>query len=188
MLKMMIKKFEYGSADLLLDSIEDFLKGPQIIEKSDGEQLLGEKRKQNEKLQPLATNEKIKIAGIEEVFLDEPRKAADKLFFHLTGNGHYCSPNFLYKKSGSAITAAYGFSIQSQKISRIREYYAVDPFSESYVKRTLDKKRGRAILKRCKKLEKQYKKKYSRIEQSYREAQKTFISEPFWREYLGMEK
>nr|WP_297705252.1 glycosyltransferase [uncultured Butyrivibrio sp.] len=181
-------KFEYGACELVLQGVEDYLKGPDFIKSCDGEALLKEKRAYNEKLIPLEDNKAIQIRDIKDVFEDENRKIVDKLIFHMTKNGHVLSPSFIYKHPGVITTAAYGFSIQTQNITRKTEYAAVDPYSETFVIRKLDKRRGQDLLKRFKKLEKEYKRRHLEVEQAYRKAQPYLTSEEFWKEYLKLEK
>ncbi len=180
-------KFEYGGAELALQALEDYLKGPSFIEGCNGEQVLNEKRTYNEKRIPLENYESITIRDPWRVYEDEPRRFIDKLFFHLTLNGHRFTPEFLYKKHMETIVAAYGATIQTQKITRIKEYVAVDVFSETCAMRRIDKKRGQQLIKRFKKNEKYYRRKHVDIDNAYRESQKRLTSEEFWKTYLGLD-
>ncbi len=189
--KLLVKncflKFEYNGAELLLRAMEDFLKGPKYIAGLDGEKVVKENAKLNEKLESLSAYPDINIHRIEDCYADAPRNTFDKLFYHFTLNGNKFCPEFLLKK-GPLHMAAFDFSMQVQNISRVKEYAAVNPYNETVVIRKLDKKRYKELKKRYDRLEKYYEKNYDKVQEMYRKSFKYYTSEEFWREYLGLDK
>lgn len=182
-----ICKFEYGAAELALQAFEDYLKGPSFIQACNGEELLREKRMYNEKKEDLSSNNKVFVHDIWDVYADEPRKFIDKLFYHLTINGHRFTPEIFLKKQTGITKCAFGGTIQTQKITRKKEYVAIDVFSETYSMRKLDKEKGKDLIRRYKRAEKYYKRNHEAIDSAYRESQPYLSSEKFWTRYLGLD-
>ena len=63
---------DYNGAELILDAIEDFLKGPEFIMQDLGEQIMKEKSKKNEKMVDLREFSDLDI-DLDEVYQDPPR-------------------------------------------------------------------------------------------------------------------
>ena len=181
-----IFKFNYDAAELLLKAFEDYLKGPAFLEKADGEQIIKSNSKLNSKFEPISKYDDIDIRWIEDCYLDEPRNMKDKIFFHITKNGQMFSPNFVYKRNKRMPIAAFDFSSQRQKITRTKEYAAVNPFQETVNIRKLDKKRYRSLMEKYKILEKKYKKYHIAVDKAYCKAKPYMTSEKFWRKYLDI--
>jgi hypothetical protein len=127
-------RFEYGACDLLLDAIEDYLKGPRFIESCDGEKIVKEKSKYNEKLTPLSDKQGLRIREIMSVYSEERRRgyerAFDKVIARLTLNGQRLMPEFLYKDSKEPVKAAYGGEIPIVNVARRKEFLVINPYTE----------------------------------------------------------
>lgn len=183
--RIRINKFEYGSAELIIRAIEDYLEGPEYLIKADGEAVFKEVMAVREKMEPLDRYPEIHIKNVYDCFEDEPRKFIDKLIYHLTGNGHRFCPEILYKKGGLPI-ASFSFSVQAQKITRRKRYAAINPYAQTVVIRNLDKKKYRELTDRCKKVMKLYKKMCENVRTAYQNAGPYMTSEEFWRKYLNL--
>ena len=187
-LRKEIRKFNYNAVELQLRALEDYMKGPDFIRTCNGEALVKENVKLNEKYDDLTDHPEVGIYDIKECYIDTPRRAKDKLLFHLTDNGQKFCPEFLYNRPAKLPIAAFDFSIQTQKISMVKQYAAVNPYEEKVAIRTLDKKRYKELMKRYKRDTELYKKRHADIAGAYRKAKPYLTSEKFWREYLGLGK
>jgi len=134
-------------------------------------------------MEDLRNHPELPICFAKDYCLDAPRKFRDKILFHLTDNGQRCCPEFLYKKGGPQIVP-YDYMVKYQKISLVKEYAAIEFFSEEVIFRRLDKQRYADLKKRFHNLEKEYKKNHERVDKEYKEFFEQYTSEEFWRKKL----
>lgn len=183
-------RFEYGSCELMIQSFEDYLKGPEFIASCNGEEIVKEKSAYNEKLIPLEGRRGIRVQEIMDIYKEESMRAYsrafDKVVAHLTINGQRLFPEFLYKNSKEPVKAAYGGNIPIINVARRKEFIVINPYTETYAERHMDKKRAKELLKRFKQVEKRYQKTHETVDEEYRKAAKHLTSEEFWKKYLGI--
>lgn len=177
-----ITRFAYNNAELLLDSIEDFMKGPDFLEKLNGEQSLKEHNAKNEKLVPLAS------LGYPHAMTDDPYSYTrlnifSKVMYVLTINGHLL-PNFMLRNHPSVI--AFDWFFVPGKNFRRKRLIAVNPNDSTGCLRTINRKRCFALIKRYKKVMNNYKKNHVKVEQQYKEHFSRMTTKEFWKEYLGI--
>lgn len=177
-----ITRFAYSNAELLLDSIEDFMKGPDFIEKLNGEQSLKEHAAKNEKLVPLSSLE-YPHAMQDDPYEYKRLNIFQKGLYVITINGHLL-PNFLLKNHPSVI--AFDWFFVPGKNFRRKKLIAVNPNDNTGCIRTINRKRCFALIKRYKKVIKNYENNHTQIEQQYREHFSKMTSVEFWKEYLGI--
>lgn len=177
-------KFNYNAAELIVRGLEDFLKGPQFIAVDDGEKIVQENTKLNDKMQPLADFKNIEFPDVFSCYFDPPRKFIDKWLYRITYNGQRFWPLMFCKKGYPLI--AFDHTYQPQKMSMHRHMVAVNPFNRTGIIRTLDKKRYRALQKRFKNAMAYYRKNYARIEREYTNQKEYLTSEKFWKKYLKL--
>lgn len=177
-------KFNYDAAELVLRGIEDFIKGPEFLETSDGEKIVQNNMKLNDKLIPLDDIEDADILDVYSCYGDPPRKSLTTWLYRLTYNGHRFWPRALSKKEYAYI--AFDHTYQPSKMAMHDRLVAVNPFTRTGIVRTIDKTRYREIMKRYRKAMRYYKRNRSELEARYRQAQPYLTSEAFWRKYLGI--
>lgn len=176
-----LMRFNYDAAELLLWALEDYMKGPIFIEKNNGEQLLNECIKKNQKLVPL-NKLNIEEIDLESLYIDWPRKFIDKCIYHATKNGQRFWPEKLLKKDKVAVPFDYGIVTQKQTLRKTLVF--VNPYLKTGAIQEMDKKRFRKIYKRYIKDIHNYKINNEVIERAYRNQKKYLVSEEFWERYL----
>lgn len=184
-----IRKFNYCACDQYLRAFEDFLKGPSFIETCNGEQIVKDNVALNEKFVPLSEHPEISIYDARECFKEGARPAVSRFMgmFHwwFTDNGHKALKK--PKDIGLPI-GGFNFTVQLTKMAGVRKYASVNPYAETVSIRQMDVPRYKALMKKFKALEKDYKKRRPEIERQYREAHPYLTSEEFWVKYLGLDK
>lgn len=178
-----ILALDYNGAELILDALEDFLKGPEFIAENIGERIMSEKSEKNEQLKSLA-NFHDKDIDLDDVCKYIPRKFIHTWLYRLTYNGHRFCPSFLLKKNRGIV--AYDWFYSPEANFWHKNLLAVNLNLKTGVLRTLDKKRYRGLIKRERRLLSRYKKERFDLERRYRDSRKVFTSIEFWKEYLGI--
>ena len=178
-----ITRFAYNNAELLLDSIEDFMKGPEWLVKLDGEQSLKEHAAKNEKLVPLETFEQYPNAKKDDPYEYKRLSLWSKAWYVLTINGHLL-PGFMLRNFPSVI--AYDWFFVPGKNFRRKHLIAVNINDGTGYLRTINRKRCFALIKRYRKVVKNYKKNHEKVEKQYREYASKMTSTEFWKGYLGI--
>lgn len=175
-----ITRFAYNNAELLVDSIEDYLNGPEYIMNLDGEKSLKEHNAKNEKLVPLAD-----LGYSNDLPTDPYEYESLNLFqkgmYVLTINGHLL-PNFLLRRTPYII--AYDWFFVPGKNYRRKTLVAVNKNGGTGAIRTINRKKCFALIKRYRKVVRRYKKTHVQVEQAYRNAFDEMRSIKFWKKYL----
>lgn len=178
-----ITRFAYNNAELLVDSIDDFLKGPEYIMNLDGEQSFKSHNAKNEKMTKLSDlgyeydRAKMDIYGYKSL------NVFRKLWYVATINGHLL-PNFLLKRSPQFI--AYDWFFVPAKNYMRKTLVAVNERDESGFVRNIDRKRCFALIRRYRRVLKQYKHTHVKVEAEYRKKAVEMTSADFWEKYLHL--
>ena len=175
-----ITRFAYNNAELLLDSVEDFLKGPKYIENLNGEQSLKEHCAKNEKLIPLSEIP-YPNAAKDDPYDYESLNIFQKLIYVFTINGHLL-PNFLLRNYPSVI--AYDWFFVPGKNFRRKKLIAVNENGRTGNVREMDRKRCFELIDRYVTVMGRYRRYHEKVEKAYRKQFKEMITEKFWKEYL----
>ena len=178
-----IERFEYNAAELILKAFEDYMKGPEYLMKLNGESLIKENAATNEKPEPLSSHPEIQISSRAALFDDVVLGRKDRWLRKITRNGHRLTPERLYREG--CPTGVYGWGDNTNKLTLMKQYAAVNPFEETVVIRRLDKERYKKWNKRYKAFMKDWKNRGSEVAASWRKAQPQLVSEEFWQKYLG---
>ncbi len=141
-------KFDYNGMRLILKAIDDYLKGPAFLENADGEEILKQNNKLNEKYVPLSNHKEFQVLDVFDCFRDDTWNKKDDIWLNLTDNGQKRG-KFKYKTTPIPL-APNGNIIQWAKIARRREYGVVNPFDETVTIRKKDKKQYRELMKKFK--------------------------------------
>lgn len=176
-----IYRFNYTGASLLLDSVEDFMKGPDFFSTLDGEKMMKEKGKLNDNLSDLEDFENI-FVDLERIYDNPPMTKKERLIYQLTNNGHRFIPSFLLKKGVSVIPQDW--CITPAKYCMHKSLLAVNPYAKAGILRNMDKTAYKQLMKRYKKLMKQYDKNFDKVTAEYQAKQKYLTSIEFWEKYL----
>lgn len=184
-----IYQFAYDYADLVLDAVEDFLKGPSFLEKVDGGKLMGEKGKLNEKLVPLSEYADLDVdidldddESLFSVYKDEKRSKAQQAMCHFTRNGHEHAPKSYFKRD--IALAPYDWAITPGRQQGAHSILAVDPYHKKGILRPMDLDRYREVMSRADQVYKDYDERHEAVEKQWRDRYPYLTSIEFWSEYL----
>ena len=175
-------KFNYKGASLLVDAIEDYMKGPDYFSSIDLFARLQEKRKLDNQLQPI-TEEVRRLINYEQLYMYENIPEKKKLVYDYTYNGQARIPEVLLHKKIGVIPYGWGYFPGKQCLTTIN--YAIDPVSDKYVVYQKDRVAFKALKKRFETTKSEYEKKNSMIQEQYRNAHARVTAIEFWKEYLG---
>lgn len=179
-----IYSFNYNGACLLLDAVEDFLKGPDFFAKNLGESIIKEKSKLNENLKSIENNFKDISVNLRKVYDNPPLTNRERFIYQLTDNGHRFIPSFLLKDE--IVSIPYDWTICPKKQYLRKQVLSVNPVMKTANLRKMDKTAYKKLMKRYKKLIKQYDKNFDKITTEYRSKQKYLTSIDFWNKYLDI--
>lgn len=177
-----IMRFRYDGAELLLEAVEDFCKGPEFLRKAMGAEIIKEKSKKNEKLRPLAEFPNISV-DVKNLYKDVPCTKSTMALHRLTYNGHYLPKKMLRDETG---VIPYDWFLAIGKQYRHTRLLAVNPHTMEANLRIMDKKRGRKLRKRAQKVFRECRKREKELQMQYNSAAKEFTSLEFWEKYLGI--
>lgn len=179
-----LQRFNYNSAELLLDALDDFMKGPEFIKQPLGESIVKEKGKKNEKLKALSEIDGIDFSkediDVKNLYNDAPYSKAQYIIHRLTYNKHY----FHGKDKGDIAVIPYDWFCAIGKQYGHNRLLAVNPHTFEGALRVMDKKRFKEIMKRQKKTFKKVRKNFDTITKQYRDCRAELTSISFWNEYL----
>jgi hypothetical protein len=175
-----IRRFSYQSCELLLDALEDFLVGPELLMTPQGERIIREKNAKNEEMVNLDE------LGLGEIHLDglyhyQDMSKLRKILYYATQNGHL-GLNFLLNSTPNAIAYDW-FDVPIRQFRR-KTVVAVNEGARTGYVRTISKQRYKELKKRRKHLMNRYEKEFDTVTEEYRKASKVLKSEQFWKSYL----
>ena len=199
-----LMKFNYTDAELVLEGLEDFMRGPEWFSHKDvAERRFMDANKNREKLLPLADLRELvrdqfaidlTTIGVDEIIRDIPLggslrgrvyNVTHAQLFERSLNGQ------LYGRlkpfaSETAIIEAVGWSYLPGKLYGVDHIIAINIQSKSGIIRHRDNARARKIWAHFKDLIKRYKKDKSSLEASYAAARPWLTSVKYWKEYLDL--
>lgn len=189
-----LKKYNYDDAELAVEGLEDFLRGPQFIETPVVEKRFMDANRQREQLMPYEElREKVAEYGVNlddctpgSIVLDAPRTRKQAILDLVSFNGQRL-PEKRRKGARAAIVEAAGWVYQAGKMHGADTIIAIDVTSRRGTIRHLDKKRFWEVWKRYKRAVRAYKKNEKRLRREYAAARERLTSIPFWKQYLGIE-
>ena len=174
-----LQRFNYKGCELLLDAVEDFLKGPDFFYTLDGEACMKEKRAKDNKLLPMT--DEVRAMIDEKLYIALPLSGLTASYFGYFVNDQKL-PGFLAGKKRVAIP--YGWGYDPKKLLRAGTVYAVDVARDAFVEFKRDQKQYSATRARYEQLMKRYDEEYEQVSQAYQDAQARMTSQEFWEEYL----
>ena len=186
-----LRDMDYASAEMCLDGLEDYLKGPDFLASVDGAKVMKVNGARNEKTIPVSdfNAELLLEAGVDENVLsrgdllcrDSRMVRAIRL---LPYDKHYL-PDFLLDDKPAYVVKS-GITTLEGNTLRKRSLVCLDPTRTRVSFRTMDKSRFKAIRKREARLLKSYRKTNALVRESYKKAFPYLTSKDFWNGYLGI--
>lgn len=182
-----IYKFNYKGASLLLDSIEDYLKGPDYVYSLDGGQVMKEKKKLD--------NKPIQMTGEIWSLIPEDNSIYEwtpiegrlkKLIYDYTCNWQMRLPELIFGGMKNAVIP-YGWGYFQSKMCFARKIIAVDLRSEKYVVFIKNRKEFSQLRKRHKELMERYKNENNEVSKLYKDAFNDVVSLGSWEKKTVLE-
>ena len=179
-----IFRYDYNGAELLLDGVESFLKGPDFFKRVDTVDDLKKHSKKQVKMKPI--DEITNVDMLYEQYIADLNKSEEswlvKFIRFVTWNGHLI-PLCFFHSSGFA---EYGYGNNSKMYFLKKKIIACDPNFERATVLHIQKKRALRLILRWVKISMRLNTNYSRLEKKYLAAFTEMTSEPFWRNYLKL--
>ncbi len=179
-----IFRYDYSGAELLLDGVESFLKGPDFFKSVDTVKDLKKYGSKQVKMNPISeiTNEDM----LYERYCADLSKAAEswlvKWIRFITWNGHLI-PSCFFRSKGFA---EYGYGNNSKMYFLKKNVIACNPNFEMATVLPIQRKKAFRLFLRWLKVSLRLNADYNQLEKKYKAAFHEMTSEPFWREYLHL--
>lgn len=180
---MRLYELNYDGAELVCRALEDFLKGPSFLAKVNGEKLMKEYSQLNEKMKPITEYPDVEVR-MKNIRKHTKFTFPQSVIYRITANGQRIIPMSRLKKDNGYTSYDGQYTMRN---ALLREtVYAINPYEETAAVRHVDREKYKALRKRFKGLCKEYEARKEELNIAYRQAKKQFVSEAFWKEYLGL--
>ena len=187
-----LRDLDYASAELLLDGLEDYLKGPEFLEHLDGAELMKRNGARNERLVPIdqMDPELLRAAGVTGEVLSHANVESQasrfmKVLRSLPYDKHYLPKPMLGTRPGYVVKNGAAM-IEGQSMA-CETLVFLDPTRTKGAIRHMDRQRFRAIRMREHELIKRHRMEGKRVRQAWKDAFPYLTSRAFWTSYLGLE-
>lgn len=188
-LRLQLRVMSYDAADLILDGIADYLKGPDYFASLNGEEVIKRNAKKNETLVPLdeLAEPYRNVSYNKRLLGDQSRiKPLLKLMRTLPYDRHLL-PDALLRDTPEAVFYS-GLSILSPRTIGTKTLVAIDLEGNQGAVRHMDRGRYRQIMDRWKALKNELKERGDEVRRAYKEALPYLTSTEFWEKYLGLDE
>lgn len=182
------RDLEYGAAELLLQGVEDYLRGPEWLMEADGSALMRKNAQLNDKFAAVEELDPKLVASarLDEVAPTRHRRLglAGKLVKSIPGDKHLLPDALLRKAPGHMQKVTdLDYDIDTRAVSTI---VVLDADGKKAAVREMDRERNRRIIERERSLKKRWQLEHERVARAYKEAFPQMTSEAYWRSHLGM--
>ncbi len=175
-----IYKFNYDGANLLLDAIEDFLKGPDWLFSTDLFEVMRAKKNEAYVFQPI-TDKIRKVLELNLLHQEKSISPFSKFIYDYTYNGQARIPSFLVKWKIGLIPYG-GYFPQKQYLTSVN--YVVDSSNDKYMQYIKNRGEFKKLKKRYIQLKNRFSTEYTEVCTRYRNFFELVTSKSFWDEYL----
>lgn len=173
-------KFNYKGADLLLDAVEDYLKGPEFISNLNGELCMKEKKAKDNRLMEIPEEIRNKIS-YEDLYEYKDLGKMKKKIYDYTLNGQRFEKLFSRRRPG---VIPYGWGYYPEKQFLTDTNYAIDPVNGLCVVYEKSVPQLKRLKARFQKVMAEYDRKNEEVSQAYKKYEKEWKSIGFWKDYL----
>ena len=185
-----LRAMAYETCDLMLDGLEDFLKGPDWLMEADGEAIMKAKGAKNEVLVPIAelSEEDQALAAaappdLSYMGIERNRHIPMKLIEQLPHDRHLLPDNLLSDAPGPVYYSRGAYPARLTMRKKILVAY--DMKGERAHVRRMDRERWKELSDRYARVMKEMKQSGETVAQAYRDALPTMTSHEFWKDYLA---
>ena len=173
------------NANQLRNALEDYLKGPSIIEQNNGAEMMMAEGKKNEVLKSF--DELGLNIDLESLHEWKERSFMQKVVMKITQNGHkYLPSRFLKNEPGVLPFDLYTWF--PQKSYRRKTVIAVSELDRTAVVRHMDRTEYKRVMNRWNALVNRFNNDGSKIASEYAANKDRFTSREFWNKYLEIEE
>lgn len=195
-MQLYLRMMAYETAELMVEALEDYLKGPEFLQEPQGERIMKENGAKNEQLHDLQ-EELQEAASKYPAYAKELQSFTPNLRM-LEENVHvpywfkalrtlpydrHLLPSFLLRKKPGTIYYG-GFTLPSSDLIATSVLVAADRKGQTAHVRIMDKDRYKRIRRRWKNALTQYAKTKKTLQARYRVAREDFVTNDFWNDYL----
>lgn len=191
---MELSKFNYDDAELILDAVEDFLKGPEWLVSDAARSAFLDANKRAAKTYPFEEIEpELKKLGIDlsaltdwKIWRDLPYSSMRARIDRLSTNGSKFELGV--KKNPNAVAIDnVGWAYPAGKLYGSETVVSIDVPNRRAAIRKIDRARFTALAQRYKKDVAELKARDSELKELYSKAFSQMTSSSFWKSYLGIE-
>ena len=185
-LTQLLNKLSYDYADLMLDAMEDYLKGPSILEQADGASILAEKATKNEEHSALSEiwNGNVDFAALFGTSkASSPLSRVRRKLVTISFNGQAHAQAMLDDAIGFA---AYDFEYAHEPLFFKKRILSINPLDASAAIHERDHERFIEIQNRWQRLLERYQNEHEQIARAYKNAYPHLTSLAFWEQHLGI--
>lgn len=186
-INQLLNMFAYDYADFVLDAIEDFLKGPAILESPHGIDVLNKKALKNEKLIPISQAWD-GTADFDKLFdqpgIDSRSSRFKRDIVAWSFNGQLRLRSLVSTQLGFTPN---GWDYDPRTFFLKKNILVVSPVDSMAYERKRDPERFSEVLERKKRVIRLYNKNHKNVEEMYRAAFPKLTSIDFWKGYLRID-
>lgn len=183
-----LRSMNYDTCWLMLDGLEDYLRGPVWLAKANGEEIIKRNGAKNEKLVPVESlsPEILKQAKPDMAYLggNMHRSRLLKLIEMIPHDRHFAPDALLIKRPAPMYYSQGAYPARRTMLRRTLVAYDADA-THAHV-RNMDRERWNELRRRYSKLMQEYRRRRDDVAREWSEALPWLASESFWRSYLGM--
>ena len=188
-----LRNLDYASAELWLDGLEDYLRGPDYLVSRDPFEAMLKALAKAEKFVPVEELTGADAHIVQQVAIkrewvqgEDTRSIVRKLLMTLPHDRHWF-PSALLSSDPEIIAANAGMNfVPWQKTAMRSTLVAVSPDGEKVSVRRIDHGRYKRLMERYHALRKEYNERSEEVAQAYRSAMPNIITTEFWKNYLGL--
>ena len=192
--RQFLRDLDYPAAEMLLDGLEDYLRGPEFLKQLNGSRAMMENGKRNERVRPLEDLDPsvLRAAGVTPAVLKnvDPEGqypgALTQYVRTLPYDKNYLPQALLNKKPGYVVKNG-PVTLENAAIGCETIVY-IDPTRTQGAIRHIDQDRFHAIRKREIQLLARWNREHESIAAAWRAAFPTLTSREFWTWYLGLDE
>jgi len=180
-----ILRFNYNAAEMIVDAIRDYLKGPAFIEEEKCQERLKTMSAKNADMKDFEEFDEYGV-DIDSIYQEDYRSLKDTILYRLTFNGQIFWPKKWLRKGPAVVAHDWFYNPQRQCL--VDSVIAINPNAYTAEIRKLDKKKFRKVMKYYFTTVKRYRKMHKVIDKAYYDRRRYLTSYKFWKEYLELDK
>jgi len=185
-----LRTMDYAAAELWLDGLEDYLKGPEFLMHGDPFAAMGAAIAKAEKFVPVEELDP-EVMGKLEVNLDwlagdYSGHTLRKLLVAIPHDRHWFPDSMLSSTPGMISPSVSENFVPWYKTAMRRQLVALTPDGKRGAIRTIDRKRRKELLERYRNLMVRYRNTHEAVDDAYRAKVREMTSARFWKRYLGL--